>query len=121
MAETDRCRSVPALPDHINGRPVTRWTPWRAAMLLSHIDPACSTCADPGPPVLARGYTLDTVRGHQVELYRWHAHRCPACDEMRIYESRPTGTGFTRQVEVLYGPPATHQDTLFPAQEAPDE
>lgn len=105
-------RSIPALPSEIGGTPVARWTPWKAAPILSHIDPSCPTCADPGPSSMARGYAHAIRRGERTELYRWHAHRCPACDEMRIYESRPTGAGLTKYVEVLYGPPRTHQADL---------
>ena len=118
MTAAQPLRSIPALPDEIDGVPVVRWTPWAAAPLLSHIDPGCDTCADPGPSCMARGYAHATHRGKRVERYRWHAHRCPACDEMRIYESRPTGTGFTRRVQVLYGPPRTHTASLIPV-EAP--
>lgn len=105
-------RSIPALPEEVNGARVSRWSPWKAVPILSHIDPGCATCADPGPSCMAKGYAYATIKGRRVELCQWRAHRCPACDEMRIYESRPTGTGFTKQVEVLYCPPRTHAAPL---------
>jgi len=101
-------RSIPALPGQIDGTPVDRWDQWRTVPILSHLDPSCANCADPGPSCIAMGYAKQTVRGRQVQLRRWDAHRCPACDEMRIYENRPGRMGRSERVEVLYAPPRTH-------------
>lgn len=118
QTETERTRSIPALPDEINGTPVVRWSTWKAVPLISHIDPACETCADPGPGCIAWGYARATYRGKGMERRRWTAHRCPACDEMRVYERR-TDPGTLRLIstQVLYGPPRTHTAHLIPAQE----
>jgi len=111
-------RSIPALPDEIGGVPVARWNPWAAEQILSHVDPGCDTCADPGPGCINRGFALTTHRGRQVELYRWHAHRCPACDVLRIYERQTDpDTLRLRSVEVLHGPPRTHPAHLIPSEE----
>lgn len=101
-------RSIPTLPGQIDGTPVAEWSPWRTVPIMSHIDPSCSTCADPGPSLIAAGYITQTRKGRKVKLRRWDAHRCPACDEMRIYGNRPDGMGRSERVEVLYAPPRTH-------------
>ncbi|RCV53485.1 hypothetical protein [Marinitenerispora sediminis] len=114
-----RRRAVPALPDRIGDLDVAEWSRWEPAPILSHIDPACPTCADPGPSVIAVGYITElTKRGETRKIRRWHAGRCPACDEMRIYERRPTASP-TRSGwrEVLYGPPRTQTVHLIATEE----
>lgn len=101
-------RSIPALPGQINETPVAHWSPWSTVPIMSHIDPSCDMCADPGPSLIAAGYASQTRRGKKMQVRQWDAHRCPACDEMRIYETRPDGKGSTERFEVLYAPPRTH-------------
>lgn len=80
-------RSIPALPTELDGTPV-EWSPWERAPLLTHVDPECEQCAHPGPSVLALGYAVGLKR----RVLRYMAHRCPACDVMRIYKHSPNPT-----------------------------
>lgn len=95
-------RTIPALPATINNVPVT-WRRWEQAPHLDHVDPRCPTCAYDGGPVLAFGLAGDPP------LIRFHAHRCPACDETTVYERVPKKLPppFMTSREVAYFPPRT--------------
>lgn len=104
---TDPTRTIPALPNEINGVPVAEWSRWEPELVLSHADPGCTTCGDPGPGCTAVGY-----EHHRGGLrYRWHAHRCRACDETRIHERRTDPETLRRtSVEVVYRAARTRSD-----------
>ncbi|TQN30587.1 hypothetical protein FHX37_0469 [Haloactinospora alba] len=103
-------RTLPSLPREINSVPVAEWTRWKRAVVMSHIDPGCPTCGDSGPSCIALGY--EHYRGNESGLmYRWNAHRCPACDEITIYERRTDPDTLRRySAEVAYYPPRREED-----------
>lgn len=74
------------------------WEPWREVpIILAHVDNACRSCGHPGPPLLAHGY---------APLLRYQAHRCPACQETRVWERVRDWRGLDL-VEIAYSPPRT--------------
>jgi hypothetical protein len=72
------------LPAEHAGRPIT-WSRWTTAPVISHHDPSCEWCGDPGPGEMAGGR-----QGHPasktVPFRRFIAYRCTACQEMTAYE-----------------------------------
>ncbi|WP_327359571.1 hypothetical protein [Streptomyces sp. NBC_01304] len=116
-------RIVPALPTSDPELGEIRWERWEPALLLTHHDPGCSTCAFPGPLATAFGMTWYTpeptwtrkarsgpgarsqwVRA-QPNSYWCNTHwavRCPQCDEMRVYRR-------SDWTEIHYRPPTTER------------
>ncbi|NML55130.1 hypothetical protein HHL19_35620 [Streptomyces sp. R302] len=70
------------LPTEHRGHPIT-WSPWKTAPVLSHYDPSCTWCGDPGPGEMAGGRQNSPLR-------RFLAYRCTACQEMTAYEQAGT-------------------------------
>lgn len=75
---------VPALPAEHDGEPIT-WRPWEDAPVIlcawaGDLN-GCTTCGHPGPSLLAFG-----LAGPGTPRIRFNAHRCPACQEMRVYQ-----------------------------------
>ncbi|MGW0032996.1 hypothetical protein ACWDXD_24665 [Streptomyces sp. NPDC003314] len=66
------------LPAEHGGHPIT-WSRWTKAPVLSHYDPSCQWCEDPGPGEIAGGRQTAPLR-------RFIAYRCTACQEMTAYE-----------------------------------
>ncbi|CAM5236864.1 hypothetical protein [Streptomyces griseomycini] len=66
------------LPSEHAGRPIT-WSAWTKSPVLSHYDPSCEWCGDPGPGEMAGGRQTNPLR-------RYVAYRCTACQEMTAYE-----------------------------------
>ncbi len=92
-------RTIPALPAEHDGNAIT-WRPWeQAPVALCRIDNGCHQCDQPGPLMLAFGLT--TERGERGPRIRYNAHRCPACQEMRVYRRYPVTE------EIAYNPPQT--------------
>ncbi|MFF7476630.1 hypothetical protein [Streptomyces sp. NPDC008092] len=87
---------MPELPAEHDGEPIT-WRPWEEApvILCAHAGDlnACWACAHPGPSLLAFG-----LAGPGEPRIRFNAHRCPSCQEMRVY---------AELAEVAYSPPRT--------------
>ncbi|MFJ4880165.1 hypothetical protein ACIP93_33825 [Streptomyces sp. NPDC088745] len=90
-----RGRHLRAVPDPVTyaeaplpathaGHPVI-WSRWTKAPVVSHHDPSCAWCGDPGPGEMAGGR-----QGHPtsktVPFRRFIAYRCTACQEMTAYE-----------------------------------
>lgn len=94
---TAQQRTIPALPDEHDGHAIT-WRPWlEAPVALSHLDNGCHQCDHPGPQMLAFGLTTEPdQRGPRI---RYHAFRCPACQEMRVSRRHPVIE------EIAYHPP----------------
>ncbi|MEE1764379.1 hypothetical protein [Streptomyces sp. SP18BB07] len=72
------------LPAEHAERPIT-WSRWTTSPVISHYDPSCEWCGDPGPGEMAGGR-----QGHPaskaVRFRRFIAYRCTACQEMTAYE-----------------------------------
>lgn len=115
MTETPTKRMIPALPATIEGVRGT-WRRWTLAPLLSHVDPRCPTCAYDGGSVLAFGLA------GEPPVIRFSAHRCPACDEMTIYERVPQQSPppFVRSREVAYSPPRTEEPNMSDVEPRPE-
>ncbi|MER6109345.1 hypothetical protein [Streptomyces hirsutus] len=94
-APDDRGRHLRVVPDPVTytaaplpaehaGRPIT-WSRWTTSPVLTHYDPSCEWCEDPGPGEMAGGrqgrHTSKTD-----PLRRYMAYRCTACQEMTVYE-----------------------------------
>ncbi|PNG22349.1 hypothetical protein [Streptomyces cahuitamycinicus] len=94
--ETDRgrghLRAVPdlttyaeaPLPAEHAGRPIT-WSRWTMSPVISHYDPSCEWCGDPGPGEMAGGRQGNPM-SRTDPLRRYVAYRCTACQEMTAYE-----------------------------------
>lgn len=133
MAELASQRILPALPgaDSLTG-PI-RWDGWRPALLITHIDPRCPTCAFAGPLSTARGMTRHVPeptwaraeRSRPGSRSRWvrvqrdpywcdthWALRCPQCDETTVWR-------MSDWEEIHHQPPTTERavppadDVLF--------
>jgi hypothetical protein len=74
---------IPALPTERDGEPI-EWRPWEPAPVILCARNAdmngCDKCDHPGPQMLAVG-----LAGNP-QLIRFNAHRCPSCQEMRVYQ-----------------------------------
>ncbi|MET7573363.1 hypothetical protein ABZT04_33435 [Streptomyces sp. NPDC005492] len=87
-----RLRAVPDLPTYAEapppaehaGRPIT-WSGWKTAPVLSHYDPSCEWCGDPGPGEMAGGRQGNPM-SQTDPLRRYVAYRCTACQLMTAYE-----------------------------------
>lgn len=87
-------RTIPTLPAEHDGNAIT-WRPWgEAPVPVSHIDSGCHQCDHPGPHMIAFGLT-----GEREPTINYNAHRCPACQETRIYRRYPVTE------EIAYYPP----------------
>lgn len=75
--------AVPALPREHRGRPLV-WCDWEAQPWMTHVDPSCEACGDPGPGMLAHGRGRDPLGVYM-------AFRCPACQHMDVHE---VGAGY---------------------------
>lgn len=73
-----------SLPAEHAGRPIT-WSAWTKAPTLSHYDPSCEWCGDPGPGEMAGG-RQGSPMSKTNPLRRYVAYRCAACQEMTAYE-----------------------------------
>jgi hypothetical protein len=72
------------LPAEHAGRPIT-WSRWTTSPVMTHYDPSCEWCGDPGPGEMAggrQGHPASTT----VPFRRFIAYRCTACQEMTAYE-----------------------------------
>ncbi|MET9731984.1 hypothetical protein ABZZ79_15425 [Streptomyces sp. NPDC006458] len=72
------------LPAEHGGRPIT-WSRWTTAPVITHYDPSCEWCGDPGPGEMAGGRQGNPM-SHTDPLRRYIAYRCTACQEMTAYE-----------------------------------
>ena len=74
---------VPELPTEHNGQTIT-WRPWEPAPVILCTRAgdlnSCTACDHPGPSLIAFG-----LAGPGKPLIRFNAHRCPGCQEMRVY------------------------------------
>ncbi|WP_217231378.1 hypothetical protein [Streptomyces anulatus] len=116
-------RILPALPDTDLKMGPIRWERWEPAVTMTHIDPACSTCAFPGPLSTAFGKTyyvppptrVRAARSTREQPSKWAtvqrraywcithwAVRCPGCDEMHVYRQEDW-------TEIHYWPPTTER------------
>lgn len=97
---------VPELPGEHDGASIT-WRPWEEAPVILCARAGdlngCAACDHPGPSLLAFG-----LAGPGTPRIRFNAHRCPACQEMRVYQrvydQYRVGADL---VEVAYSPPRT--------------
>lgn len=91
---------VPELPGEHDGEAIT-WRPWEEApVILCARDGdlnGCTTCGHPGPSLLALG-----LAGPGKPLIRFNAHRCPGCQEMRVYQRV-----YDKLREIAYSAPRT--------------
>jgi hypothetical protein len=76
---------VPELPAEHDGEPIT-WRAWEEAPVILCARNGnlnnCRACDHPGPSMLAFG-----LAGPGTPKIRFNAHRCPSCQEMRVYQS----------------------------------
>jgi hypothetical protein len=97
---------VPALPTEHDGEPIT-WRPWEEAPVIlcawaGDLN-ACNACNHPGPSLIAFG-----LAGPGTPKIRFNAHRCPSCQEMRVYQRVYDKMRVGAElVEVAYSPPRT--------------
>lgn len=96
---------MPPLPQEHEGEAI-EWMPWQEApfILCSRAgDLNSCTCGHPGPSLI----TFGTVRKTNLRI-RFQAHRCPACQEMTVYQRVPDPYRLgTESVQVAYSPPRT--------------
>lgn len=75
---------VPELPAEHDGETIT-WREWEEAPVILCARAGdlncCGSCDHPGPSLLALG-----LSGPGKPLIRFNAHRCPGCQEMRVYQ-----------------------------------
>jgi hypothetical protein len=74
---------APLPADHA-GRPIT-WSRWTTSPVITHYDPSCEWCGDPGPGEMAGGRQGNPM-SRTDPLRRYVAYRCTACQEMTAYE-----------------------------------
>ncbi|MGW4803049.1 hypothetical protein [Kitasatospora sp. NPDC004272] len=107
--ELDAVRTVPALPAEHRGQPIT-WRRWEPAVVIlcernGDLN-GCDQCDHPGPSLLALGLAAPAGRPERPPVIRFHAHRCPRCQEMRVYErSHAPGRIGAVVDEIAYSPP----------------
>lgn len=94
---------IPALPAVHDGEAI-EWRPWEEApVIIAHVDNGCAACGHPGPPLLAFG-----LAGPGRPVIRFNAHRCPSCQEMRVYQRTYDQYRVgARLVEIAYSAPRT--------------
>ena len=75
--------TIPALPAEHDGQAIT-WRPWEPVPVILCTRAgdlnSCPQCDHPGPSLIALG-----LAGPGKPVIRFNAHRCPACQEMRVY------------------------------------
>jgi hypothetical protein len=75
---------VPDLPTEHDGEAIT-WRAWEEAPVIlcerSGDLNGCGACNHPGPSLIALG-----LAGPGKPRIRFNAHRCPSCQEMRVYQ-----------------------------------
>ncbi|MFE2181383.1 hypothetical protein [Streptomyces sp. NPDC059455] len=72
------------LPAEHAGCPIT-WSAWKPAPVISHYDPSCEWCGDPGHGELTSGRQGDSAsKTAPPRIYL--ARRCTACQLMTAYE-----------------------------------
>ncbi|RPE27241.1 hypothetical protein [Kitasatospora cineracea] len=107
--ELDIVRTVPALPAEHRGQPIT-WRRWEPAPVIlcerSGDLNGCDQCDHPGPSLLAFGLAAPAGQPERPPVIRFHAHRCPGCQEMHVYERShtPRHIGAVTE-EIAYCPP----------------
>lgn len=105
---------VPVLPAEHDGEAIT-WRPWEEAPVIlcawaGDLN-GCTTCGHPGPSLLAFG-----LAGPGTPLIRFNAHRCPGCQEMRVYQRvYEKGRIGVDMNEIAYSPPRTIARTETPS------
>jgi hypothetical protein len=75
---------VPELPAEHDGEAIT-WRNWEEAPIIlcsrnGDLN-GCAACDHPGPSLMAFG-----LSGPGAPKIRFNAHRCPSCQEMRVYQ-----------------------------------
>lgn len=75
---------VPALPAEHDGEAIM-WREWEEAPIILCTRKGdlngCGACDHPGPSLIALG-----LAGPVKPRIRFNAHRCPSCQEMRVYQ-----------------------------------
>lgn len=83
-AQLAATRFVPELPAEHEGEAIT-WRLWEAAPVILCTRAgdlnSCPSCDHPGPSLIAFG-----LAGPGTPKIRFNAHRCPGCQEMRVYK-----------------------------------
>ena len=101
-AQLAAVRTVPELPAEHQGEPI-EWRRWEQAPVIqcARADDlnSCPQCDHPGPSMLAFG-----LAGPGRPLLRYQAHRCPHCQETRVYRRDRDLRGLDL-VEIAYWPP----------------
>jgi hypothetical protein len=96
---------VPALPTEHEGEQI-EWMPWKEAPVILCAragDLNECTCGHPGPSLI----TFGLVKRTNLRI-RFNAHRCPACQEMRVYQRAYDKYRIGAElVEIAYSPPRT--------------
>lgn len=97
---------IPALPTEHDGEAIT-WRPWEEAPVILCARAGdlngCTTCDHPGPSLIALG-----LAGPGDPRIRFNAHRCPACQEMRVYQRVYDKYRIgAKLVEIAYSAPRT--------------
>lgn len=105
---------IPALPAEHDGEPIA-WRPWEEAPVILCARAGdlngCTTCQHPGPSLLAFG-----VAGPGKPLIRFNAHRCPGCQETRVYQRVYDKLRIGADLnEIAYSPPRTIARTETPS------
>lgn len=101
-AKLAAARTVSELPAEHDGVPI-EWRRWEPAPVILCADGlnGCPQCGHPGPSVLAFG-----LAGPGNPVIRFNAHRCPSCQETRVYERRHDKYRISAElVEIAYWPP----------------
>lgn len=97
---------IPALPTEHDGEPIEwrRWEPAPVILCFRSGDlNGCDNCDHPGPEMLAFG-----LAGPGKPVIRFNAHRCPGCQEMRVYRRVYDQYRIGAQVEeIAYSAPRT--------------
>ncbi|MEU9014288.1 hypothetical protein AB0D12_31865 [Streptomyces sp. NPDC048479] len=107
--------AVPALPAEHDGQAIT-WRRWEAVpVILCHRAGdlnGCDQCDHLGPSLIALGLTGDKP------VIRYTAHRCPSCQEMRVYHRVYDKYRIGAEpVEIAYSPPCTARAALDPQEQ----
>ena len=91
-------RTIPELPAEHEGVAID-WRRWEPApvVLCAEVN-SCLQCDHPGPSLLVFG-----LAGPGRPLLRFQAHRCPSCQETRVYRRDRDWRGL-ELVEIAYWP-----------------
>ncbi|BFP50060.1 hypothetical protein KCMC57_64280 (plasmid) [Kitasatospora sp. CMC57] len=94
--------TIPDLPADHDGERI-EWRRWEPAPVILCTRAGdlngCPQCDHPGPSLLAFG-----LAGPGTPLLRFQAHRCPCCQETRVYRRDRDWRGL-ELVEIAYHPP----------------